>query len=299
MSKDVSCFFTTKEGSTMNSIKYEEHTHGKRKSFEENEDIFIKEYYSDINLIEEYYDSVYHYHTYKDQKLTRQGWKIHLSCTLGNYQKVLDLVAEYMMENHISFKYIYSKKILSRYLSGDVHHTQLGKFITIYPTNTEHFISIVNYLYTIFKGYKGPYILSDRKYRDSNIYYRYGVIESNSEYLITPSGDLIDDNREFFSIPYFEKDPFEEIKESYVFLTKNIIGKKVFPTSIVYQSASGNVYDALYNGSEVILKEAREGVLAVNGSAISDLQNEELILNKLKDVKGVPNVIFSFYEGGN
>lgn len=282
----------------MNSILYEDHIYGRKKVIEEYKDIFIKKTNLNIHLIQEYYDSTYYYHIYKNQKLERQGWKIHLSCTLKNYQKVLDLFSDYAVKKSISFKHIYNTKTLNRYLSGDIYPTQLGKFITIYPTDTTHFIEVIDYLYKIFKGYEGPYILSDKRYKDSNIYYRYGVIDSDSDYLLTPSGELIEDNREYFSVPDFEHDPFECIEKASP-ISKPIIGGTVFPSSILYQSASGNVYDAVYDGIEVILKEARQEVLGVYGSAISDLKNEEKILNRLRGVRGVPKVLFSFKEWEN
>ena len=50
-----------------------------------------------------------------------------------------------------------------------------GKFMAIYPSNEEHFTAIIQALDQATAGIAGPYILSDRRYRDNKVlFYRYG-----------------------------------------------------------------------------------------------------------------------------
>ena len=36
----------------------------------------------------------------------RQGWKIHISCTIENHLMIINIVGDYLLMNKISFKYI-------------------------------------------------------------------------------------------------------------------------------------------------------------------------------------------------
>lgn len=246
---------------------------------------------------EESFFSIYHLYIYKKAILPRQGWKIHISCTKFNYQKVLDIVYKYCIENNISFKFIYNKSEFSYCISGENSPLQVGKFITIYPSDKSHFKYIIQSLYKLLENFKGPYVLSDKRYKNSNIYYRYGVIESDSDYLIAPNGDKILDNRRFYSVPSFEEEPFTN--ENSFELVNNYIDKIIFPKKIIHQSASGNVYFSIYNGKSAILKEARPYVTGIWGTAIDDLKNEIKILNTLKGIPGIPKIYREFIEWEN
>ena len=105
-----------------------------------------------------------------------QGWKIHISATIENYLTVFDLVSNYCINNKIDFKYV--KDVRSLRLSQDKSYSResSGKFIVIYPKyNIIH--NVLSDLYDILRGFKGQYILSDKRFKDSQcIYYRYGEI---------------------------------------------------------------------------------------------------------------------------
>jgi hypothetical protein len=54
-----------------------------------------------------------------------------------------------------------------------------GKFITIYPRNKNDFKFYIQNLYQILKPFEGPYILSDRRYKDCKVlYYRFGTMQA-------------------------------------------------------------------------------------------------------------------------
>lgn len=56
-----------------------------------------------------------------------------------------------------------------------VWHTS-GKFITIYPRDEDHFVKLVARFHEATKEFKGPRVLSDRRYpRSSVLHYRYGT----------------------------------------------------------------------------------------------------------------------------
>lgn len=79
--------------------------------------------------------------------LPHQGFKIHVSCTLHSYQRVLDSVFTLCKSNGITFKYISNKDMIIKNLSGHGSLWSSGKFITIYPQNSVEFRNIIEKLY--------------------------------------------------------------------------------------------------------------------------------------------------------
>lgn len=104
--------------------------------------------------------------------------------------------------------------MLKYFLSSDCFTTQAGKCITIYPKNDKLFKNIVLDLADILIGFEGPVVISDMQYRDTNIFYRYGVMAAQSDYLLI-GGTPIMDNRSFFELPNGIEDPFENINDEY------------------------------------------------------------------------------------
>lgn len=246
---------------------------------------------------EENFFSIFHLYIYKKSILPRQGWKVHISCTKLNYQQVLDIVYKFCIENNISFKFIYNKAEFFYCISGENSPLQLGKFITIYPIDKSQFKYIIYSLYKLLENFKGPYVLSDKRYKNSNIYYRYGVIGSDSDYLIAPNGDKVLDERRFYSVPSFEEEPF--VNENCIEQENKYIDKIIYPKRIIHQSASGNVYFSIYNEKKAILKEARPYVTGIWGTAIDDLKNEIKIIDMLKGIPGIPRIYSKFIEWEN
>ncbi|ELJ9222773.1 TPA: hypothetical protein LEU69_001564 [Staphylococcus pseudintermedius] len=251
-----------------------------------------------INKVQVHYDENFKYISFPKNELPRQGWKIHISFTLETCQEILKIVSDFCICNEIDFKYVFNKIILRSFISSDGHPTSIGKFITIYPKNKKEFRFIVESLCEELMDFRGPYIYSDKRFKESIIYYRYGVINSKSDYLITPDNNMISDNREYFEVPYFESDPFGDLGHNENEII-NIISKTIFPYKILRESASGNVYLANYRSKTHILKEGRNLILGAHGTAIKDIQNEETILKILESIDEAPKLVKSFFEWEN
>ncbi|MDU0285678.1 class III lanthionine synthetase LanKC N-terminal domain-containing protein, partial [Staphylococcus pseudintermedius] len=251
-----------------------------------------------INKVQVHYDENFKYISFPKNELPRQGWKIHISFTLETCQEILKIVSDFCICNEIDFKYVFNKIILRSFISSDGHPTSIGKFITIYPKNKKEFRFIVESLCEELMDFRGPYIYSDKRFKESIIYYRYGVINSKSDYLITPDNNMISDNREYFEVPYFESDPFGDLGHNENEII-NIISKTIFPYKILRESASGNVYLANYRSKRHILKEGRNLILGAHGTAIKDIQNEETILKILESIDEAPKLVKSFFEWEN
>lgn len=241
---------------------------------------------------------IYQYVDFEECKLNDQGFKIHISCTLDNYREILNVVNIFCHQEKVTYKYIRSYKMLEFCLSSVGPRESGGKFITIYPKNTEHFMYLIEKLNEITHGFEGMHILNDRPYNDTNkvLHYRYGVI-NGGRFLRTPDGNMIEDKRvPYFNLPEFVDDPFPTIGYS-----TQYINKIYMVSSALTLKNSGGVYKGYYNGKSIIIKEARENTykfFPVKSEVLK--KNEANVLKKLQTLNNrVPKFIDEFYENGN
>lgn len=242
--------------------------------------------------------------------LLPQGWKIHVSSNLNNCKNILRSVAKVAVESNTVFKFMRDTSIL-RLSSEKIYPKEgSGKFITLYPESTEKFLWILEALYKKLKKYEGPYILSDKRYKDCSVlYYRYGGFKSNyrinAEGMNIPTlkdidGSVIDDIRKpYFEIPISISDPVEQIcsEEEDSYLHENYLIRDV-----LYSSNSGGVYRATRKSDKenVIIKEARPYTCMVNRNIDSiDLREKEYRMLKMLeqyDIAPRPIEIFKDWE---
>ncbi|MCU5747090.1 class III lanthionine synthetase LanKC [Staphylococcus sp. SQ8-PEA] len=232
-----------------------------------------------------------------NQSLPEQGWKIHISTQLKTAKKTLSSVAELMFNEGVSFKYVKSMHELMLKDSKYGDRSSSGKFITIYPSSTEQFVDLLYKLKEKLSYLpKGPYILNDKRWYDSNIYFRYGGFMPKTFYhdgevldaIVDPNGNLIEDQRKpFYSIPDFIEEPKpikrmeEETKKEY---EKTCIDNYDIKEALHF-SNGGGVYLANHEKwGEVILKEGRPHTASDfdDIDAFKRLENEGEILKKLK-----------------
>jgi tRNA A-37 threonylcarbamoyl transferase component Bud32 len=111
-----------------------------------------------------------------------QGWKIHLSATLEDANRALEIVTSITPAHKTEFKFASDPTCHMRLLSKNIPRQTGGKFITIYPSSDEVFGELLEALHTACGDLRGPYILSDSPYKDSTVlFYRYGGFHSFSE----------------------------------------------------------------------------------------------------------------------
>jgi hypothetical protein len=120
-------------------------------------------------------------------------------------------------------------------------------------------------------GYTGPYILSDRRYRDSGVvHYRYGGILPTRRLDVTGRGvpvmqlqygQMVDDERlPFFHLPHGMSDPFASEPDAAETDAEGTLKQgRYLVQSVIGFSNPGGVYVALdrETGSKVLIKEAR------------------------------------------
>jgi len=241
-----------------------------------------------------------------------QGWKIHVSSSTSCAQDLLRAVVPVLVKNNVEFKFSLDLSVLTLMNSKRWARQGAGKFITIYPMDEDQFISLIEQLYQATRQFEGPYILSDRRYKDSRVvFYRYGgmfpfkVLNIKGEkvpMLISPSGEKIPDKRyPYFHVPDWAKDPFavdppvdSQGSQSSEIRLKD--GRYLVKSSMSYTN-SGGVYIAedTQTGQQVVIKEARPFVNTIEDT-VSLLRKEYRLLSKVAHLKFAPQPVDFFQD---
>ncbi|ANZ40856.1 serine/threonine protein kinase [Lentzea guizhouensis] len=243
--------------------------------------------------------------------LPAQGWKIHVSATMDNAERVLAVVFDYCLAVGTAFKHLRTKSILLASNSKYALRSASGKLMTIYPRDDAELARVLTDLSAALEGEPGPYILSDLRYRTGPLYLRYGGflprwVEHNGvrvPAIETPDGTLVPDVRKpVFHLPDWVEPPS--------FLRPCLAARATgspddFPyriTESLHHSNAGGVYLATRrsDGTKVVLKEARPhcGLDREQVDAVTRLHREHETLTRLAGITGVPAVHdrFSVWE---
>lgn len=241
--------------------------------------------------------------------LPLQGWKIHLSTIPADSRKLLRTAASHLIARGVSFKFLADAKTLGMTNSKSWTRGGSGKFITIYPADLEEFKRLLAELEPLTREFRGPYILSDRRYKDSKVlYYRYGGIRPNtrlqadgsqSPVLVAPDGREIEDVRNpTYGLPDWVEEPFPEAAGAPAGTPLNS-GRYTVERALHF-STTGGVYIAqdAVSGKRVVLKEARAHVhtFFADRDAADMLRSEFETLKKVEDLGAAPKPIELFRE---
>jgi serine/threonine protein kinase len=238
-----------------------------------------------------------------------QGFKIHLSANGVSAHAVLRAALPVLLKAAVAFKVIVDPFMLALINSKTYPRSGSGKFITIYPSATE-FPELIQELSNATTGIAGPYILSDRRYRDSQVvFYRYGGFVSQERLtvqgyrtptMVGPDGSSIPDDRApFFTLPEGVDDPFETDLDDADQRT-SLLSRYSIEGALSFSNAGG-VYKAYDPVTEqnVIIKEARPNVgVTIEGDhdAIETLRKEHRVLQRLQPLGVAPKVVDYFSE---
>lgn len=229
--------------------------------------------------------------------LPRQGWKVHVSARLDRAQQVLDVVAEVCRRHRAPFKHIRTD-----WLFLWLHHKhgprmQSGKFCTSYARHTDAARSLLADLEAALAGERGPYVLTDRRYRSSTVVsYRYGSF--HRRFAIQPDGtrvptlagpdgaEIADERQPRFVLPPGIVDPFadqeQESAQPQPAGPVTVHGYRF--VSVLQFSNAGGAYRAFDPaGREVFVKEARQhnGYTWDGSTAMQRLRREHTTLRRL------------------
>lgn len=237
--------------------------------------------------------------------LPAQGWKIHVSATPKNARDVLHTVWDYCVPGNVPFKFLTDQVGVLLRNGKYADRGSSGKFVTIYPCDTEQLTQVLHELGAALDGSEGPYILSDIRWNSGPLYVRYGGFAerfcqlADGERVLaiaTPDGRLVPDPRQ----PSFTPPPWADIPgvlaSSVAARTKPDDAMR-FPFQItrpLHFSNGGGVYLAVdtRSGRDVVLKEARPhaGLDSAGADAVQRLLHERDIMEKLSGTGVAPEL---------
>ncbi|AMX00148.1 class III lanthionine synthetase LanKC [Rummeliibacillus stabekisii] len=253
-------------------------------------------------------ESPWKFYSFKDHEIKEQGWKIHISATMNNAQEILEDVSRILIEQQIPFKHIVDAPSLHSLNSKTGGRASSGKFIAIYPSTDTEFLELLDVLYEEVKAYEnGPYILNDKCWKKSNVYYRYGAFrnmknEKGEPCIKDEKGNLIPDLRKpYYEVPKFvqEFDLLLDNKNRSVEVAEDNDKFKdyKFQDAIRFTNGGG-IYlgERKSDNKKVVIKEARPkvGLDAQMEDAMERQKKEYDALTTLADVEGVVNVVDYF-----
>ncbi|MFG3706494.1 class III lanthionine synthetase LanKC [Micromonospora sp. NPDC047670] len=243
--------------------------------------------------------------------LPQQGWKIHVSATLDNAERVLDTVWDYCVPRGLSFKFLRGPRTLLLRNSKYASRAASGKFVTVYPRDDAELELVCKELDELLAGEPGPYILSDLRHGAGPVYVRYGGFAAR--YCHSPDGQvvpaieddtgtLVPDRRD----PVFHVPSWVTLPD---FLGPHLAARNATSTDevpyriekVIHFSNGGGLYVGrdLRTDTQVVLKEARPhaGLDADGTDAVARLAREAEALRRLADLPQVPRVHDEFTLG--
>lgn len=247
-----------------------------------------------------------------------QGFKIHVSCTPQHAHKMLGLVVPELVASNVDFKIAADPSLLRLLNSKLQGRGQSGKFMTIYPRDVPAFKRLIAALHerTREQGVVGPYILSDKRYKDSKVlFYRYGgfrpphrlnIDGTKTSFLVAPDGTFVpDDRRPFFTLPEWVSDPFAEDvpPEGEQEQESVLLNDRYQVDDVLGFSNAGGIYLATdtRSGQPVIIKEARPHthpwtIGERHFDATDILKREYSFLRRFEGLGFVPQPVDFFYD---
>jgi hypothetical protein len=143
-----------------------------------------------------------------------QGWKVHVSATPFSAVEVLEAALDVLLMEGARFKVVKSTELLRSLNAGQFGLTQIGKFITVYPSSSAEAVAVAVKLDEQTKSRRGPRVPTDRPMRPGSlVHYRYGAMHqrldwdaasegTNGDYALRDAdGRLTNDIRTHYYLP--------------------------------------------------------------------------------------------------
>lgn len=245
-----------------------------------------------------------------------QGWKLHVSASPFSAVPVLDAALEVLADEGARFKVVNSIDLLTMLNAGHLGLSQIGKYITVYPSDNAKAVRLAIALDRATSGLRGPRVPSDRPLRpNSLVHYRYGAMHQEHEAgtgsdeavggydLLDPAGRLTNDFRLHYYLPppAGVADPFE-IAGAYVPRPARspLLDGRYLVINGLSQGFRGGVFRAIDLGATparfCLLKEAWHDVSVdqYGRDARDWLVNEEQILVRHEGSPLLPRFYGSF-----
>ncbi|MDA3625227.1 class IV lanthionine synthetase LanL [Saccharopolyspora sp. WRP15-2] len=240
--------------------------------------------------------------------LPEQGWKLHVSASPWSAESVLRRALPVLFSEPVCLKVAAAPDVLAGLNDGTSGTlSQIGKFITVYPSDDEQAVRLAVALHEQTRGLCGPRVPSDQPLeRGSLVHYRYGgfgglhvqsPIGEITPAVRTPAGELVPDIRSTaFAPPDWAVDPFVKAGAAEALPPPSLVIAGRYAIALpLHHSPRGAVHLALdaRTAGSCILKQACCGAQpAPDGSDARDrLRREAAVLESL-DLDGrLPEVI--------
>ncbi|MEU4835561.1 class III lanthionine synthetase LanKC [Streptosporangium sp. NPDC023615] len=238
------------------------------------------------------------------QAAAEQGWKVHLSATLDNADRLCSAAWDYCVGRGIPFKHLRDRNMLLVFNAKYSPRGSSGKLVTVYPRDEDELEAVLRDLSAELEGEPGPYILSDLRWGAGPLFVRYGgfsemrCVDEHGETVLAvrhPDGTLLPDRRR----PVFDPPKWVDLPE---FLRPHLDSRRdgagaehpYLVRRALHFSNAGGVYLATRrtDGREVVLKEARPhtAVDANHHDAITRMARESWALRALQGIPGIPEL---------
>ncbi|MFE7531602.1 class III lanthionine synthetase LanKC [Kitasatospora sp. NPDC057542] len=238
-------------------------------------------------------------------QLPEQGWKVHVSATPDEAERVIDQVLAYCLEHELTWKFLRGRATVQMANGKYADRRSSGKLITLYPEDDARLAQVLDELSTLLKGVPGPYVLSDLRYREGPLYLRYGsyvqryCTDEKGQRVPAmngPDGEPVPDVRgTVFAVPDWAPVPEVVAAQLAADAEREAESTTEFPfevTKALHFSNGGGVYRATdqRNGREVVLREARPhaGLDYAGRDAVERLLSERRVLEALAGLDFVP-----------
>jgi tRNA A-37 threonylcarbamoyl transferase component Bud32 len=245
--------------------------------------------------------------------LPAQGWKIHVSAGATSAEEVLRRVLPILLREDATFKVASSVANVLYLNQGRGGLSQVGKFITVYPSDDRQAVRLAVALDEATRGLRGPYVSSDRPLSPGSlVYYRYGGFAGQHIHTKTgrvvsvinsPAGEPVTDYRAtIYTPPEWAVDPFLEAGVATPLEPPNkIVGGRFFVIAPLYESAASILYLAVDTETprKCVLKRARrDAAVGKDGRDARDrLRNEAEALARLAPDPHFPEFYALIEEG--
>jgi len=245
--------------------------------------------------------------------LLAQGWKLHVSATPLSCVEVLERALDVLLVQGARFKVVNSLSNLIEMNSGRCGLSQVGKFITVYPSDDATAVTLAVALHEATSGLRGPRVPSDRPLRPGSlVHYRYGVQHApvsgdldDTDILLDGAGRLTSDERfPFYLAPQAVADPFEAAGAYVAAPSRSaLLEGRYLVNDALSMSARGNVFRAVDIGARparlCLVKEGRRDVAVDDrGRDARDwARNERRILARHAGSAFLPQLFDSFAIG--
>lgn len=260
------------------------------------------------------------YHISYTSTLVEQGWKIHISAGVNNAPIISEKAICHLVRNKIDFKIVKNSFILDQLNKGQFGITQIGKFITIYPHDLNHFYRLIEELDFILKEIENhsPVIATDiQLHKNSIIYFRYGAYKSftlrlpngKTKSLVNTINDklTVDAREPYFVLPDHIKEPFKDSKKYKTIKISNIEGEILHGKYYVLYQLHNSYKSEVHRGIniaenskyyQVVIKSSKVNQFVHTQSAF-ELLKKEYEMYALFDSENLTPGIVNYYEKGN